>query len=174
MFVQAGMIKLGTRPSGYVAAAMVFLYQGIFAIGWMAGVWVYSSEIISLSWRSKDLGLAVASEWIFDFTVLMITPIAINKIGYGIFILFGALNLCFIPLLYFYCPETAGIPLEAIDAVYRPGVDPVKEARRLRRQLKEAKKPHANVESSHIGNTGGILAETVGDEKVVIGHTEEI
>jgi hypothetical protein len=65
------MIKLGTKPSGYVAAPMVFLYQGIFAVGWMAGVWVYSSEIISLSWRSKGLGLAVASEWIFDFAVLM-------------------------------------------------------------------------------------------------------
>jgi hypothetical protein len=103
-----------------------------------------------------------------------VTRFAINKTGCGIFILFGGLDLCFIPLLYFYCPETAGIPLEAIDAVYMPGVDPVKEVRRLRRQLQEAKNAHLNVESSHIGNSGGLLAETVGDEKVVVGHTEEI
>lgn len=75
----------------------------------MAGVWVYSSEINPLSWRSKGMGLAVALQWLFDFVLIMVTPVGIHNIGYGMFMLFGAFNFCFIPFVYFYCPEVSWI-----------------------------------------------------------------
>ncbi|OCF44853.1 monosaccharide transporter [Kwoniella heveanensis CBS 569] len=136
MFVMGGLIKIDTKGSGIGAAVMVFAYQALFTWGWMAGVWVYSSEICPLSWRSKGMGLAVALQWLFDFVLLMVTPIGIANIGYGMFMLFGAFNLCFIPFVYLFCPETAGVPLESIDAFYVPGVDPVKESARIRHELK--------------------------------------
>ncbi|GFZ47965.1 hypothetical protein JCM24511_05712 [Saitozyma sp. JCM 24511] len=139
LFLMGGMIKLNTHASGIAAAVMVFAYQAFFTWGWMAGVWVYSSEINPLSWRSKGMGLAVALQWLFDFVLLMITPIGIANIGYGLFMLFGAFNLCFIPFVGLYCPETAGLPLESIDALYLPGVDPVKESKRLRKELAAAR-----------------------------------
>ncbi|WVR04786.1 hypothetical protein IAU60_001798 [Kwoniella sp. DSM 27419] len=137
MFVMGGLIKIDTKGTGIAAAVMVFAYQALFTWGWMAGVWVYSSEICPLSWRSKGMGLAVALQWLFDFVLLMVTPIGIaNLDGYGMFMLFGAFNLCFIPMVYFFCPETAGVPLESIDAFFVPGVNPVKESARIRRELK--------------------------------------
>ncbi len=73
MFIMGGMIKINTYGSGIAAAVMVFAYQAyvidvdlgiladketlrLFTWGWMAGVWVYSSEINPLSWRSKGMG----------------------------------------------------------------------------------------------------------------------
>lgn len=35
--------------------------------------------------------------------------------------------------------QTAGLPLESIDALYLPGVDPVKESKRLRKELAAAR-----------------------------------
>ncbi|KAK8847587.1 hypothetical protein IAR55_005446 [Kwoniella newhampshirensis] len=136
MFIMGGLIKVDTKSSGIGAAVMVFAYQAFFTWGWMAGVWAYSSEICPLSWRSKGMGLAVASQWLFDFTMLMVTPVGIANIGFGMFFLFGAFNLCFIPFVYLFCPETAGVPLESIDAFFVPGVDPVKESARIRREMK--------------------------------------
>lgn len=140
MFIMGGLLKIDTKPTGVGAAAMIFAYQGFFTWGWMAGVWAYSSEICPLSWRSKGMGLAVALQWLFDFVLLMVTPIGIANIGYGMFMLFGAFNLCFIPIVYFLCPETAGVTLEQIDEFYGPGKNPVKESSRIRKEMKEANK----------------------------------
>ncbi|KIR33045.1 monosaccharide transporter [Cryptococcus deuterogattii MMRL2647] len=171
MFIMGGLIKIDTKPTGIGAAVMVFAYQAFFTWGWMAGVWVYSSEICPLSWRSKGMGLAVALQWLFDFVLLMVTPIGIANIGYGMFMLFGAFNLCFIPFVYFYCPETAGVPLESIDTFYLPGVDPINESERLRQEIRDARKGEKEVlameeaiigeepildeeEKEHVGETG--------------------
>ncbi|KAL7423970.1 hypothetical protein Q5752_001555 [Cryptotrichosporon argae] len=137
MFLMGGLIKLDTHGAGIGAAIMVFAYQAFFTWGWMAGVWVYSSEINPLSWRTKGMGLAVALQWLFDFVLLMVTPIGIANIGYGMFFIFAIFNLAFIPFVYLFCPETAGIPLELIDDLYLPGRDPVKESVRLRSELKK-------------------------------------
>ncbi|RSH92396.1 hypothetical protein EHS25_008811 [Saitozyma podzolica] len=158
LFLMGGMIKLNTHASGIAAAVMVFAYQAFFTWGWMAGVWVYSSEINPLSWRSKGMGLAVALQWLFDFVLLMITPIGIANIGYGLFMLFGAFNLCFIPFVALYCPETAGLPLESIDALYLPGVDPVKESKRLRKEFaaaRQALQGQGGVSLSRVASASG-------------------
>lgn len=86
--------------------------------------------------------------------------------------LFGAFNLCFISFVYFYCPETAGVPLESIDAFYVPGVDPVKESEKLRKEIRDARKGEEEVlalEEATIGEEP-ILDE---GEKKYIGETEQ-
>ncbi|ODO08579.1 monosaccharide transporter [Cryptococcus wingfieldii CBS 7118] len=163
MFAIGGLVKQNTKPTGIAAAVLVFAYQGFFSWGWMAGVWVYSSEICPLSWRSKGMGLAVALQWLFDFVLLMVTPIGIGNIGYGMFILFGGFNLCFIPFVYFFCPETAGVPLESIDAFFILGVDPIKESERIRREIREASQSREE-ELLEVGALTEIIGEY--DEKV--------
>ncbi|KAL7423971.1 hypothetical protein Q5752_001556 [Cryptotrichosporon argae] len=135
-FLMGGLEKVGSRNAGIGATIMVFLYQSFFTWGWMAGVWVYTCEINPLSWRTKGTGLAVALQWLFDFVLLMVTPIGIANIGYGMFLIFAIFNLAFVPIIYLFYPETAGLPLELIDEMFMPGKDPLKESRRLRAELK--------------------------------------
>ncbi|WRT64586.1 uncharacterized protein IL334_001518 [Kwoniella shivajii] len=169
MFVMGGLIKIDTKGAGIGAAVMVFAYQALFTWGWMAGVWVYSSEICPLSWRSKGMGLAVALQWLFDFVLLMVTPIGIANIGYGMFMLFGAFNLCFIPFVYLYCPETAGVPLESIDAFYLPGLDPVKESNRIRKALNFNQGRISDTDKE--GNT--TLTNVIKNQKTVLDNRVE-
>lgn len=45
----------------------------------------------------------------------------ISSIGWGTYLLFAALNACFIPIIYFLYPETAGRSLEEIDLIFAKG-----------------------------------------------------
>ena len=47
-----------------------------------------------------------------------ITPISIKSIGYRTYIYFAVFNACFIPLIYFFYPESAGLTLENIDYLF--------------------------------------------------------
>lgn len=50
--------------------------------------------------------------------------------------------------------QTAGIPLESIDLLYLPGMNPVKESKRLRKRLQEGS------EGPKIGLVAGHKADT--------------
>lgn len=58
VLVQLSWFSL-TRRKGIASLYLRRLYWQLvrfFTWGWMAGVWVYSSEICPLSWRSKGMG----------------------------------------------------------------------------------------------------------------------
>ena len=50
----------------------------------------------------------------------MITPVLITNIGWGTYLLFAALNASFIPVIYFFYPETSNLSLEDIDLIFLP------------------------------------------------------
>jgi hypothetical protein len=51
----------------------------------------------------------------FNFLVVMITPTALENIGYKMYIIFAIFNIWFAITVYFIYPETAGKTLEDID-----------------------------------------------------------
>ncbi|OHW96426.1 sugar transporter [Colletotrichum incanum] len=114
---------------GILAVACFFLFNTCYAQGFLAIPFFYPAEITTLRTRSKGVSLSVMSNWLFTFLVVMITPICTMNIGwkltgvYRTYIIFTVLNFSFIPLIYFFLPETAGLSLEALDSVFDfPGV----------------------------------------------------
>ena len=55
------------------------------------------------------------------FTVVQITPIAIDSIQWRTFIIFAVFNACWIPIVYCFFPETKGLTLEDIDLIFAKG-----------------------------------------------------
>jgi hypothetical protein len=51
----------------------------------------------------------------------MITPILIEKIGWGTYLFFACINASFIPFIYFIYPETKYRSLEEIDIIFAKG-----------------------------------------------------
>jgi hypothetical protein len=50
--------------------------------------------------------------------IVQITPISIDNIGWRTFIIFAVLNACWVPIIFFFFPETKGLELEAVDALF--------------------------------------------------------
>lgn len=106
------------KSAGAGAVAMLFIFQGAFTIGFQATVWVYPSEILPLRLRQRGSSISTASNWIFSYMIVQITPIAISNIGWKTYIIFAVLNACWVPIIYFTFPETKGLELEAVDALF--------------------------------------------------------
>lgn len=76
------------------------------------------AEYAPLAIRSKAAALATASNWIFTFLVVEITPVSIANIQWRTYVYFSVFNFLFIPLVYFFYPETRNLSLEQIDKLF--------------------------------------------------------
>ena len=69
----------------------------------------------------SPLAVSTITNWLFNFLIVMITPIMIDRIGWGTYLFFGAMNACFLPIIYFFYPETKMRSLEEIDFIFAKG-----------------------------------------------------
>jgi hypothetical protein len=68
--------------------------------------------------RSLAQACAAASNWLWNFLISRFTPQMFAKMEYGVFFFFASLMLLSIVFVYFLVPETKGIPLESMDALF--------------------------------------------------------
>ena len=65
----------------------------------------------------------------------MITPIILNHLQWKAYLIFTATNLLFIPIIYFFFPETSNLELEEVDYIFARGGNPVAVAREMQKEL---------------------------------------
>ncbi|MCJ1304603.1 hypothetical protein MMC08_007416 [Hypocenomyce scalaris] len=118
MFILAGTTSVSAFGPGIAATVALFVYDFFFGVGWIPGAWLLTSEYAPLTTRSQTAALGTSATWIFTFLVAEITPVAITNIGYRTYIIFGVFNLAWIPIIYFFYPETKGKSLEQIDLLF--------------------------------------------------------
>ncbi|KAL8728040.1 MAG: hypothetical protein Q9166_005640 [cf. Caloplaca sp. 2 TL-2023] len=82
---------------------------------------LYPAEINPLKTRAKANALSTCSNWLFNFLIVMITPILIDHIKWGTYLFFAILNACFLPVIYVWYPETKQRSLEEIDIIFARG-----------------------------------------------------
>ncbi|KAG0152602.1 hypothetical protein CROQUDRAFT_650047 [Cronartium quercuum f. sp. fusiforme G11] len=107
-----------SQSAAIVAAVFLFVFNSFFAIGWLGMTWLYPAEIAPLDVRAASNGISTASNWIFNFIIVLITPIAFENIGYKTYIIFSITNFFIIPSVYFFFPETSNRSLEEIDEIF--------------------------------------------------------
>ncbi|KAF7887521.1 hypothetical protein EAF00_009815 [Botryotinia globosa] len=110
---------IGGKNPGIVSTTFLFVFNIFFAIGWLAIPWLYPAEIVPLRIRAPANGLSTSANWIFNFMVVMITPVAFNSIGYKTYIIFAVINAAMFPAVYFFYPETAFRSLEEMDTIFQ-------------------------------------------------------
>lgn len=118
MAILAGTVSNGSRSAGIVAVVMLFLFNFFFAVGLLAIPWLLPAEYAPLAIRTRAAALASASNWIFTFLVVEITPVSISSIGWKTYIYFAIFNFFFLPIIYFFYPETQNLSLEQIDKLF--------------------------------------------------------
>ena len=140
MMMVAALLSQIDQPNGttYASAAVsfFFLYMLIHGMSINSVPWVYVPEILPLEARTKGTAIGVSSNWLWNFTVVMITPVIINRIEWKAYLIFMITNFLFIPIIYFYYPETSNLRLEDIDLIFARGGNPVEQARRMAAEIK--------------------------------------
>ncbi|KAK0652561.1 general substrate transporter [Cercophora newfieldiana] len=96
----------------------LFVFNTFFALGWLGTSWLYPAEIVPLRIRAPANALSTSSNYIFNFIVVMITPVLFNEAGYRTYIIFAIINALIIPCVYFFFPETAYRSLEEMDSIF--------------------------------------------------------
>lgn len=90
--------------------------------------------MLPLHVRAKGNALGISAIWLWNFFVVMITPVVINSIQWKAYLIFTVLNFSFVPILYFFYPELSNMTLEEVDDVFTAGINPVKAAKEIRKR----------------------------------------
>jgi hypothetical protein len=80
--------------------------------------WLYPAEIVPLRIRAPANALSTSANWIFNFLVVMIVPIAFNSIKNYTHLIFAVINFI-IPCVYLFYPETKGRFLKEMDVIFK-------------------------------------------------------
>ncbi|KAJ5765321.1 hypothetical protein N7520_004880 [Penicillium odoratum] len=105
--------------AGIATVVFLFVFNSFFAVGWLGMTWLYPAEIVPLRIRAPANALSTSSNWIWNFMVVMITPVAFANIGYKTYVIFAVINACIVPVVYFFFPETTNRSLEEMDILFR-------------------------------------------------------
>ena len=120
--------------------AFVYLFSLFFVTGYLGLAFLYSSEIAPLSVRTPITALSTTSTWVFNFTVVEVSPPGFDSLSYKYFIIYAVLNwFLALPTVYFFFPETQGLHLEDVDRIFLESSNmfqPVRVAKRLRAHAK--------------------------------------
>lgn len=111
----------GNPTAARGAAVGLFTYIAAFGATWLPLPWLYPAEINPLRIRAKANAVSTCTNWLFNFVIVMVTPIMLARISWGTYLFFAAVNACFLPVIYFFYPETARRSLEEIDIIFAKG-----------------------------------------------------
>ncbi|KAI1341721.1 general substrate transporter [Xylariaceae sp. FL0016] len=109
-----------TNQSAMVAAGcFLYLYNTFVPIGFLGANFLYCTEVAPLRLRMAMSSISTANHWLWNFIVAMVTPVAIDTIGYQYYIVFAVIAACIPVSVYFLFPETMGRNLEEIDLMFK-------------------------------------------------------
>jgi hypothetical protein len=111
----------GQGPSAKGTGVGLFTYIAFFGATWLPLPWLYPAEVNPLRTRAKANAVSTCSNWLFNFLIVMVTPVMIANIHWGTYLFFAIVNACFLPIIYFFYPETKKRSLEEIDLIFAKG-----------------------------------------------------
>ncbi|KAK8199610.1 general substrate transporter [Phyllosticta capitalensis] len=103
------------------SAVGLFTYIAFFGATWLPLPWLFPAEVNPLKTRAKANAVSTITNWLFNFLIVMVTPVMLDNIGWGTYLFFAIVNGCFFPVIYFFYPETRGRTLEEIDIIFAKG-----------------------------------------------------
>ncbi|KAL4740140.1 hypothetical protein BDV11DRAFT_105567 [Aspergillus similis] len=154
------------------SASVAFFFVYMFAFGASVNCipWVYVPEILPLHARAKGTAVGISSNWIWNFFVVMITPVIINRLQWKAYLIFMCTNFAFVPLVYFCYPETANFTLEEIDYLF---TNREKGAVKLSKELHKERKRFGHVRRLTADDGGALGTGVRGSELAEKSPTDE-
>lgn len=121
MLMIAILLNFHRKSTSIGAMAFFFVFMFVFGVTINAVPWVYGPEILPLVARTRGTAISVSSHWTWNFFILMITPTLLERLDWKTYLIFMCFNFFFLPIVYYFYPETSNLSLEQIDKLF---IDP--------------------------------------------------
>ncbi|KAJ4355664.1 uncharacterized protein N0V89_003684 [Didymosphaeria variabile] len=109
------------RSAQIASAFFVFLFNFFIPIGFLGANFLYCAEVAPTRLRVAMSGISTANHWLWNFVVNMVTPVAIETIGWKYYLVFLCISAIIIPVVWFFYPETMGRSLEELEVMFSEG-----------------------------------------------------
>ncbi|KAK3986821.1 general substrate transporter, partial [Cladorrhinum sp. PSN332] len=107
-------------PAWFVWTTMtaISLYIFCYATTWGPGAWILLGEVFPMEIRARAIGIATATNWIFNSFVCFVTPLMVDKghgnLGMWVFLIWSGTSVAAFLFVFLFVPETAGRTLEEV------------------------------------------------------------
>ncbi|KAF3451573.1 hypothetical protein FNV43_RR07668 [Rhamnella rubrinervis] len=111
----------GELPKWYAIVVVLFIciYVAGFAWSWGPLGWLVPSEIFPLEIRSAAQSINVSVNMIFTFVVAQVFLMMLCHMKFGLFLFFAFFVVVMSIFVFFFLPETKGIPIEEMGEVWK-------------------------------------------------------
>ncbi|KAE8348201.1 general substrate transporter [Aspergillus coremiiformis] len=112
------------HAASIASALFIFLFNSFYPFGFLGGNFLYCTEVAPVHLRAAMASISTANHWLWNFVVVMVTPVALNTISYQYYIMYAVISACIPIAVYLFYPETMNRNLEAINTVFREAPSP--------------------------------------------------
>ncbi|KAI5244827.1 general substrate transporter [Aureobasidium subglaciale] len=115
--------------AGSVLIVFTCLFIVSFATTWGPLVWAVVAELYPANYRASCMGLATASNWIWNFLISLFSTVIVDEIHWFFGLVFGGCCLGLAAIVYFFVIESKDRSLEEIDTMYVLHINPITSSR---------------------------------------------
>jgi sugar porter (SP) family MFS transporter len=114
-----GLAFLSGTPRLVVIMIGLDFFIASFAIGVGGTGWTLQGEVFPTAVRGQAAAIAATVDWLANFLLIEVFPVWQNAISLGaVLVCFAALALAAIAFIYWFLPETKGLPVEEIVTLF--------------------------------------------------------
>ncbi|KAF5382700.1 hypothetical protein D9615_002928 [Tricholomella constricta] len=128
----------GNATQANAGITFIFLFMVVFSFGWTPMQALYPAEVLSYQARAKGLAFLGICSQVATLINTFGLPVALEKIGWKVYVIFLAWDLFEVIVIYFFVVETKGITLEEINEIFEQP-NPRVYSNQLQRQARDAR-----------------------------------
>lgn len=106
------------RAGQAAAVAFLFIHVGFYGVCIDATTYIYCTEIFPSHLRARGSSLSISGLFFATVVFTCAAPTAFANIGWKFYIVFAITTLMMIVAIWMYWPETKGLSLEEINALF--------------------------------------------------------
>ncbi|KAI7874547.1 putative MFS sugar transporter [Lichtheimia hyalospora FSU 10163] len=103
---------------GVALVLVMFLFTFFYKPGWGATVWIYTSEIFPMSVRAMAVSICTNVQNTSNLVMGQAFPPMFTSMGFYSFYVWMGCDFVLAALVWFFYPETKGVPLEEMDKLF--------------------------------------------------------
>ncbi|ETW86089.1 MFS sugar transporter [Heterobasidion irregulare TC 32-1] len=107
-----------TAAGRWTIIALIYIFVVAFSMSWAVVNRIYCSEIQPMRTRAAATSLGQCANWTVNWVIAFSTPLFLSKSSSGPYFLFGTCALVTVLVCVLFQPESRGISLEGLDAIF--------------------------------------------------------